>query len=457
MEEFRAGDFFYPVDLLKTHRLLRRSERWTAAEFAAYQSTRLAALLRHCGAHVPFYEDLFRRTGVDSSAITAESARGVLAGLPLLEKEQVRHAPEAFVARNAQTYRPRAVSTSGTTGTPLTIYWDRGSNVMEFCSIQRLWRWAGVRIGHPFLDLRSRLLSRETPRARVEGRAVYLYNWKARGLEFSSDLMDDASFDEYAALLRRHRPRLVRGHPQAIQHLATLARRHGLDDWRPRAVTTASEALHAFQRQEIEAAWGVPVQDSYGLKEHNVFIAQCRDRSYHVSPEYGICEVLDDDGRPAAPGTEGWIVATGLHNYAQPLLRYNTQDRAVAGGNAVCACGRTLPMVDRLVGRIDDCLYTADGRRFSGLSFAFFDRRGVVKARIVQDRFDLATVELVATDAFDIAERAALLDALSRKVNHSLRFEIRPVETIEQPAGKYKFVVSRVSPSHQPAGTGRAD
>jgi phenylacetate-CoA ligase len=238
---------------------------------------------------------------------------------------------------------------------------------------------------------------------------------------------------------------LVRGHPQAIQQLVTLLAKQGLDAWQPKAVTTASETLYPFQRQEIERAWQVPILDSYGLKEHNVFIAQCARGGYHISPEYGICEILDADDEPVGPGEEGWIVATGLHNYAQPLLRYHTRDRAVQGSGNSCPCGRTLPTVDRIVGRIDDCIHSPDGRRYSGMHFAFFGRRGIQKARLTQRTLDTVTVELVTTSAFDESERAALLDALDRKVDHSIAFELSHVDRIEQKTpGKFKFVVSCV-------------
>jgi phenylacetate-CoA ligase len=225
----------------------------------------------------------------------------------------------------------------------------------------------------------------------------------------------------------------------------------GFHDWRPDAITTASEAIYDFQRAEIERIWRAPILDSYGLKEHNVFITQCREGGYHVSPEYGICEILDDDGNPVGPGEEGWVVATGLHNYAQVLLRYNTADRAVRGRGQTCPCGRTLPLVERLVGRIDDCLCLENGKRYSGIAFAFFNRRGVRKARLIQEDFRHVTVELVVTDEFDPAVGQALLSALQEKVQHQLEFEIRIVDAIvQQSPGKFKFVVSRCKrPSSQ--------
>jgi phenylacetate-CoA ligase len=412
----------------------------------------LANLLRYCAKEVPYYQKLFPEIGLNADAISADNAQECLSKIPILNKEILRQEGEQFLARSAARFDPKPITTSGTTGTPLTVYWDRGSNVMEFCSIQRLWRWAGVRIGQPFLDLRSRVFTGEEKHLVRRGSAVFTRNWKANGLEFSSDYIDASNLAQYYAVLRRYRPMLVRGHPQAIQHLASLLRRQGLDGWRPKAVTTASETLYAFQRNEIEKTWQVPVLDSYGLKEHNVFIAQCSKGGYHVSPEYGICEIVDDNGKPVGPGQEGWVVATGLHNYAQPLLRYHTFDRAVAGDGSLCSCGRTLPTVQGIIGRIDDCLYTSDGKRISGMHFAFFGRRGIKMARLCQEDYERVTVELVVTPQFTAAEQAALVKTLEHKTFGKLRYEIRLVERIvQEKPGKFKFVISRLQ--QEPQGT----
>jgi phenylacetate-CoA ligase len=453
MVEFQIRDFFHPFSIARTYFLLRCSERWSPAQMAAYQSQRLAKLLRYCASEVPYYRRLFRETGLDAAAITAADAQAWLRKLPILDKDTLRQQGNDFLSSSARRFHPKAITTSGTTGTPLTVYWDKGSNVLEFCSMQRLWRWAGLRVGQPFLDLRSRVFDGTEKHLIRRGPVVFTRNWKANGLEFSSDYIDASNLPQYYEVLLQYRPVLVRGHPQAIQHLASLLRRHDMTGWRPKAVTTASEALYDFQRREIDQTWHVPILDSYGLKEHNVFIAQCGNGGYHVFPEYGICEILDDMGKPVGPGEEGWVVATGLHNYAQPLLRYHTRDRAVAGDGALCSCGRTLPTVQRIVGRIDDCLYTRDGKRFSGLAFAFFGRDSIKSARLCQEDWERVTVELVVTPQFTPGEQAALVKTLEHKTFGKLRYEVRLVDRIvQQTAGKFKFVVSRLQ--QEPKGTG---
>jgi phenylacetate-CoA ligase len=316
---------------------------------------------------------------------------------------------------------------------------------MELCSIQRLWRWAHFRIGQPFLEVNSSELTGTEKHAMLDGDFRYIRNWKINALELSSDFIDDSNIQRYYELLLRYKPRMVRGQPQAIQYLIDLLQSRDLTDWRPRAVTTKGEMLHDFQRRQIEEAWQVPVLVGFGLVEHNVFIAQCPAGSYHVSPEYGICEIVDQDGNPVAPGEEGRIVATGLHNYAQPLLRYDTGDFAVAGSYDSCPCGRTLPTVERLMGRIEDYLYGTDGKRYSGMRFAFRGGRGFKKARLVQEDLGRVTVELEVTNDFDQSARAEILHALGSRFGDKLVFDIKIVDQIVQETpGKFKFVVSKV-------------
>ncbi len=445
MIEFRPKDFFFPHLLVRTYVLLRLAERWPAERLRAYQAAKLARILRYCARQVPFYRALFPRLGIDADRISSENAFALLARVPVLDKDTLRADPPAFLADDRDKHAPKEITTSGTTGTPLTVLWDRESNVFELCSVARHWRWAGARPGHCFLDMRSRVFTGRERHYREHGRARYTWNRVANGLEFSSDYLDDASVRDYHALLLKHRPRLVRGHPQAIVQLALMLERHGLGGWRPVAVTTASEALYEFQRRAMERVWSIPVLDEYGLKEHNVFIGQCEEGGYHIFPEYGVCEVLDDRGEPVVAGAEGRIVATGLHNFAQPMLRYDTRDRAIAAGDESCRCGRTLPLVRSIVGRIDDAIVTASGKVYSGMHFAFFGRRGIKKARLVQTSHERVRVELVVDAAFDEVERRALLDALDGKVDRELQFDLQVMDEIRQATpGKFKFVVSEL-------------
>lgn len=101
--------------------------------------------------------------------------------------------------------------------------------------------------------------------------------------------------------------------------------------------------------------------DWYGLAERVAAVGQCSQGSYHISSEYGILEIVAD-GRPAREGERGEIVATGFANCAMPMIRYATEDIAVPSKDK-CECGRGLPLIRSIEGRVQDLIVTP-GRRY---------------------------------------------------------------------------------------------
>lgn len=83
--------------------------------------------------------------------------------------------------------------------------------------------------------------------------------------------------------------------------------------------------------------------------------------TWHVNAELLLLEVVDDQGLPCRPGEMGRVIITPFFSTAQPLVRYDQGDLAVAG--TACTCGRTLPTVEHFSGRITHMFRHPDGRR----------------------------------------------------------------------------------------------
>src|SRR5690606_37329786 len=97
-----------------------------------------------------------------------------------------------------------------------------------------------------------------------------------------------------------------------------------------------------------------------GLNEIGVVASRCEAGRFHVNIEHCHVEIVDDDGVPCGPGERGRVVVTALTNLAMPLLRYDTSDVASVP-TGPCACGRTLPGFERLLGRHRDLRDTPPG------------------------------------------------------------------------------------------------
>jgi phenylacetate-CoA ligase len=432
MREFRLSDIVSPRRIVYWRWKLWESQYYPPERLRKLQWKLLAGILVHCRAHVPYYRNAFARLGLERSDFRSLDD---LSRLPVIDKFTVLDHREELKADNIVRFRPREMFTSGTTGTPVGFYWDVDSTVLELISQWRHFSWSGYRLGDAFLDIRSMVLR--------SGRD-HQWNRKCRGLELSSDLMDSSNVGRFAELLRRCRIRLWRGHPSAMSHFIRLLQAAGIADIKPKIIITVAETLLDSERHLIESWAGIPVGDSYGQVEHAALICQCPQGAYHICSEYGIVEILNEDGSPAKPGEEGRIVATSLHNRALPLLRYDTGDFAVASDLA-CRCGRTLPIIASFTGRTDDRLMTADGRWISGLRFSHCLTKGVRRAQIVQRSRAGIDVYIVPTPDWRDETEAAVRKDLEKRLGEPMAIRFHQVAEVPfQGSGKFKFVVSRI-------------
>ena len=87
---------------------------------------------------------------------------------------------------------------------------------------------------------------------------------------------------------------------------------------------------------------------------------------YHIFPEYGVAEVIKEDGSSAADRRRGWRVGGDVAWITSPcrLIRYRTDDWAVIGPGS-CACGRNYRLLketrgrwhqEMLVGKLDNLI-----------------------------------------------------------------------------------------------------
>jgi phenylacetate-CoA ligase len=129
-----------------------------------------------------------------------------------------------------------------------------------------------------------------------------------------------------------------------------------------RSVWTFSEMVDDSTRALCREVLGVRIVHNYSSAETGYIALQCPEcDAFHVQSEFVLFELLDEVGRACPPGQIGRVVITPLHNFAMPLLRYELGDEAEFGGP--CPCGRGLPVLARIVGRIVDYLTLPFGRK----------------------------------------------------------------------------------------------
>jgi phenylacetate-CoA ligase len=375
-----------------------------------------------------------RRREVLATAATRAgytSAQGSIDDLgswPVLDKARVRLDPTAFVAPGATDLYEE--HTSGTTGTPLTLWWDREAVRCWYALFEARARgWHGVSRDDRWALLGGQLV---VP-ARRRRPPYWVWNAALHQLYLSTWHLAPATAGAYAAELGRRSPTHLLGYPSALASLARFALGGGHQLPRPRVVLTNAEPLLDHQRAVITEAFGAPVRDTYGLAELVAGAAECEAGTLHLWPEVGEVECLDGD-----------LVATGLLNLAMPLVRYRVGDR-VAGPVAwdPCPCGRGLPHLPRIEGRDDDVVVTPDGRRLGRLDPVFKADLPLVEAQVVQEGPGRLRVRIVPARRLTDADRQLLVRRVRDHVG-DMAVEIEELDHIERDAaGKFRAVVSR--------------
>ncbi len=418
---------------------LLEQERWEPERMRAYQDHRLRTLVRWVYDRSPYY-----RRVMDEARVRPSDIRGVrdIGRLPLLSREAVReHAGEMITER-----RPGRAwlhgHTSGTTGSPLGIWYDRETCVLNNAVDRRQKIWGGMGDA----DWIGLLLGRVVvPHTRTRP-PFWRTNVVQRQIWYSSFHMNEENLDSYVQHIRRRRLGFLEGYPSTLFVLA----RHVLSRGTTlpmRAVFSSSETLHHVQRQTIEEAFECRLFDFYGLAERTIFAAECEEHNgKHLAEEFGFTEVVDEDGAPVSEGEPGYLVGTSLHNRAMPLIRYKVGDISALSGRR-CACGRTSRLMNDVTTKAEDIVLTPDGRMVSPsvLTHPFKPLDEIVKSQIIQERLDHLLIKIVPADEFTAEKERALIASLQERLGSEVEIEVQLVDDIPREAsGKYRWVISRI-------------
>jgi phenylacetate-CoA ligase len=428
--------------LLSLLQQFRHSQRLPPDALKARQFQHLAELLKHAFETTHFYRERLAAAGYRPGIAVDEA---LLARIPVLTREDVQQAGPALhsVQVPAGHGTPQSVESAGSTGTPV--------RVLVTPLVQLFWEAFTLR-EHEWhqRDLRARLaVIRFDPALPAQGKTAPNWgppaSWVYRTGP-SARLNITTPVDQQARWLLAQQPGYLLTHPTNAMALAEwfLENREQLPSLKQ--VRTISEALPEGLREACRQAWGASVVDVYSSRETGYLALQCPESGlHHVQSEGVMVEVLRADGTRCEPGELGRVVATVLHNFACPLLRYDVGDLAQAG--APCSCGRTLPILERIAGRVRNMLVLPSGQRlWPSIAGREIARAVPVKQfQVIQQSLELIRVLLVAARPLAPAEEEKVASLVRGALGHPFRIALEYREAIPRSAsGKFEEFKSEV-------------
>jgi phenylacetate-CoA ligase len=412
---------------------------------------KLAAILSHAAATVPYYRDLIGRKD-----ISTESAFSVLKNLPVLSKAMIRKEGERLVSEKPGT-KPKWNTSGGSTGEPIRLLQDKEMAHKHRSAELMYLQWAGHKPGD------QHVLIWGVPQETV-GKGVSLHERIFRFVcnetylncyKISNDLLDS-----WIETLNRRRPSVIEAYVDAMVALSERVLETGAKVPSPRGIITSAGVLTQEGRELITKAFQAPIFNRYGSREvANVACSCSRNEELHVNEPWCHLEIVNDDGSPCVQGEEGHILVTVYANRTMPLIRYRIEDRGAWGGSDVCRCGRTTRRLARVCGRMSDYLVASDGTKINGtaLTTLLYSVSGIQRfqyRQVANGKVVLAAIPAVPSEEASLKKALAKPAAELRQLLKGREVEVLTVkEILPSKSGKYRYIINEMAtgPAFRPA------
>jgi len=402
---------------------LLRSQYWNREQFRAYTENRLERILK-AASRISFYANRF-----DGVAQLQDFDR-----LPLLKRADILELNLSVRSLYGVNHRFLVGASSGSSGMHAQFIFDRARVRGRYAARIRFLRAHGWR---PI----SRTVWLRTGPFPGEEDADFVHHRILKGfLALSTDLADQVE------KLLEIDPLFLYVFPSNLDGILRIleAKKRSLRSLR--RIFTVCETLEDELRDRTRRVLGVEIADQYGATEGSI-AWQCPQGRYHVNAEHVLIELLDEAGKRVDAGKSGRVVITTLENYLMPLVRYEIGDYAIAA-DGDCPCGRTLPMLERVIGRKFSLFRRPDGRLFSAALLTELVRGcpGIGQFQIIQRATNHCIVRYVAGQPIASETESHIAREFSRVFNTSVQVTLERVGEIARTnGGKYLIAISELS------------
>lgn len=416
---------------------IEERESWTWDQLQAYQEREFLNLLQVSFKYVAYYRNTFKKYGLELSDFKLLSD---LSKLPILKKETLRASAQDFLKENIRRRYLQQIQTSGTTGTPVKLWFSRKDMQRRYAYHERrIRKWWGVSLLDYYIMIGGKIVA---PFNQTKP-PFWVWNAALNQLYMSSYHLSKEFAEYYLKEIKRRNFSYIFGYASSLYSLAYFAKEIGIDDIRFKVAFSNAEPFYTHQRDLIKEVFNCHTVDHFSSAEFLCLATECKEGRLHISPEVGIIEVLDSDGRAVDEGEVGDLICTGLLNHTMPLIRYHIGDRG-AITRSTCSCNSQFPILEKIEGRDDDVLITTDGRRIGRLSPVFKGLLGIREAQIIQESTTHVTVLYVPSFDFKPYHAEEIAFRLRERMG-DIRVEVKAVPAIERTkSGKFRAVVNKM-------------
>lgn len=410
---------------------LEISQWWRSDRILSCQLAQLHNVMVHAAKTTHFYGDRLE-------AVLAQSKNGLsLAAfrqIPILTRSEFQDAGDSINSTAVPASHGAIINiqTSGSTGQPLTLKGTQLARSYSSVISLRYELWHRRDLSRKSLSFRTLKPGESIKRSSARAPVVNA------GESVRVSMAQPASV--LLEFIKTEDPAYIVIHPSVLKELLYVSQEQGYQPANLKEVCTMGEILYPELRERCQRQWNVKVSDLYSCEEFGILALQCPEHPhYHVQSENILIEVLRPDNTPCKPGEVGKTVISSLSNFATPMLRYENGDMAEVG--EPCACGRGLPVLKRIIGRVRNTAVLPNGERLMpNLSTGpLLTQLPIKHFQLVQKTTEFIEARLVVGRPLTISEELALADYFNKGWRHEFNFKFVYVDEITRGAnGKYE-------------------
>jgi phenylacetate-coenzyme A ligase PaaK-like adenylate-forming protein len=340
--------------LLETLYRLKTFQYKHLEEIRKYQLFRFKKILRHAYRHVPIYKQFYDSQGFDIYSV--QNFKDI-EQVPIINKEIIRSFPvKKRVDQRASESQVHKETTSGSTGEPFEIWTDQTESLIQALKGVRLLRTWGYSPFHQTIQVwRQDVKPKQSPIQRLG-----LFRRNLISIMDEPDIILEKLKKSHCDVLFSTRSSLEIVSSELITKNIEI---------RPRILVSCCELVTNEHRQLFRKAFDCETLEIYGCVEAGNIAWGCPTNpgNLHIDMETVIVNLHNIKYTPDGH-KEGAIIVTNLENHIMPFIRYDLGDVISIPESTICSCGRTLPILGKIIGRNDDIL-EYNGRKYN---FHFF-------------------------------------------------------------------------------------
>lgn len=396
---------------------MMRTIRYSKIEMERHQTKALRSIVNHAYYNIPYYNKLFKSTGISPDDIQTLKD---LEKIPVTTKDNLVDLDLNEYVFSADRNRFFTLRTSGTTGSPMTIFYDPAYMMIRNFLLYRHCLINGSKIRDRYVGL--------APTTLIQN----LFFHKL-GILNTTNISPKLRNEEKYNMLQKINPEVMIANPSSLKSLiAFMKDNHKSRVQNLQIINTRGESVSDDLRKSCYETFGINLIDGYGSIEVGTVSWECNKHSgLHMNTDMIIAEFLDSNGKNLPAGEAGQLTVTCLYNYAMPFIRYSMEDVCIQL-KAKCDCGIKTPLMKVEKGREGECIVLKNKTIIPVLSlFARFSNiDGIEKFRLIQETCDSVILSILPNNNFSKESMQKIEEHLNSHLKNKINFKIEKVDTL---------------------------